>query len=46
MQGHHQLHDDVFFISFDLDACAMLSQLMHDVPVAYIITDYPYDMRS
>jgi glycerophosphoryl diester phosphodiesterase len=37
--GKHQLHDEVFFISFDLDACVMLSQLMPDVPVAYLEGD-------
>lgn len=37
--GKYQLHDDVFFISFDLDACMMMSQLMLDVPVAYLEGD-------
>lgn len=34
--GKYHLHDDIFFISFDLDACEMLAQLMPDVPVAYL----------
>ena len=34
--GKYQLHDDIFFISFDLDACEMMAQLMPDVPVAYL----------
>jgi len=37
--GKYQLHDDIFFISFDLDACEMLSQLMPDIPVAYLEGD-------
>lgn len=34
--GKYQLHDDIFFISFDLEACMMMAQLMPDVPVAYL----------
>ena len=37
--GKAGLHDDIFFISFDLDACMMLSQLMPDVHVAYLEGD-------
>lgn len=37
--GKHQLHNDVFFISFDLDACIMLAHLMPDIPVAYLEGD-------
>ena len=37
--GKYQLHDDVFFISFDLDACVLLAHLMPDVPVAYLEGD-------
>ena len=37
--GKYQLHDDIFFISFDLDACVMLAHLMPDVPVAYLEGD-------
>lgn len=34
--GKYQLHDAIFFISFDLEACMMMAQLMPDVPVAYL----------
>ena len=34
--GKYQLHNDIFFISFDLEACMMMAQLMPDVPVAYL----------
>ena len=37
--GKYQLHDDIFFISFDLDACEMLAQLLPDIPVAYLEGD-------
>ena len=37
--GKAGLHDDIFFISFDLDACMMLTQLMPDVHVAYLEGD-------
>ena len=37
--GKYQLHDDIFFISFDLDACRWLAQLMPDIPVAYLEGD-------
>ena len=37
--GKYQLHDDIFFISFDLDACMMMAQLMPDMPVAYLEGD-------
>ena len=37
--GKYQLHDDIFFISFDLDACVMLAHLMPDIPVAYLEGD-------
>ena len=37
--GKYQLHDDIFFISFDLDACEMLTQLLPDIPVAYLEGD-------
>ena len=37
--GKYQLHDDIFFISFDLDACILLAQLMPDIPVAYLEGD-------
>ncbi len=37
--GKYQLHDDVFFISFDLEACMMMAQLMPDVHVAYLEGD-------
>ena len=37
--GKYQLHDDIFFISFDLDACMLLAQLMPDIPVAYLEGD-------
>ena len=37
--GKYQLHDDIFFISFDLDACVMLAHLLPDIPVAYLEGD-------
>ena len=37
--GKYQLHDDIFFISFDLDACVMMAQLLPDIPVAYLEGD-------
>ena len=37
--GKTGLHDDIFFISFDLDACMMMAQLMPDIPVAYLEGD-------
>ena len=37
--GKYQLHDDIFFISFDLEACMLLAQLMPDIPVAYLEGD-------
>ena len=37
--GKYQLHDDIFFISFDLEACLLLTQLMPDIPVAYLEGD-------
>ena len=37
--GKYQLHDDIFFISFDLDACVMMAHLMPDIPVAYLEGD-------
>ena len=37
--GKYQLHDDIFFISFDLDACVMMANLMPDIPVAYLEGD-------
>ena len=37
--GKYQLHDDIFFISFDLDACMMMAQLLPDIPVAYLEGD-------
>ena len=37
--GKYQLHDDIFFISFDLDACKWLAQLLPDIPVAYLEGD-------
>ena len=37
--GKYQLHDDIFFISFDLEVCLLLTQLMPDVPVAYLEGD-------
>jgi glycerophosphoryl diester phosphodiesterase len=37
--GKYQLHDDIFFISFDLDACVMMAQLLPDTPVAYLEGD-------
>lgn len=37
--GKYQLHDDIFFISFDLDACRWLAQLLPDIPVAYLEGD-------
>ena len=45
--GKYQLHDDIFFISFDLDACVMLAHLMPDVPVAYLEGDLsPASLRE
>lgn len=37
--GTYRLHDEVFFISFDLEACTLLAQLLPDVPVAYLEGD-------
>ena len=37
--GRYQLHDDIFFISFDLEACMLLAQLVPDIPVAYLEGD-------
>ena len=37
--GKYQLHDNIFFISFDLDACMMMAQLLPDIPVAYLEGD-------
>ena len=37
--GKYQLHDDIFFISFDLDACVMMAHLMPGVPVAFLEGD-------
>ena len=37
--GKYQLHDDIFFISFDLEACLLLTQLIPDIPVAYLEGD-------
>ena len=39
--GKYQLHDDIFFISFDLDACVMMAHLMPGVPLAYLEGDLP-----
>lgn len=39
--GKYQLHNDVFFISFDLEACILMSQLMPDVRVAYLEGNLP-----
>jgi len=37
--GTYRLHDEVFFISFDLEACTLLAQLLPDIPVAYLKGD-------
>ena len=37
--GKYQLHDDIYFISFDLDACVMMAHLMPDIPMAYLEGD-------
>ena len=45
--GKYGLHDDIFFISFDLEACMMMAQLMPDVPMAYLEGDLsPQDLRD
>ena len=45
--GKYGLHDDIFFISFDLEACIMMAQLMPDIPVAYLEGNLsPQDLRD
>lgn len=45
--GKYGLHDDIFFISFDLEACMLMAQLMPDIPVAYLEGNLsPQDLRD
>ena len=39
--GKYQLHDDIFFISFDLEICMMMAKMMPDIPVAYLGSTIP-----
>lgn len=45
--GKYGLHDDLFFISFDLEACELLARLLPDIPVAYLEGDLsPEELQS